>query len=113
MAPAVAHERERGAPGALELNVPPHAVAVDQLAEQNRPPVAELRHPSPELVPGIGHRKRRRIGRHPASRQDLDALGRLQHPRVESEVTGEPVIQANELRRRRRCRRQAGEKPVR
>ena len=39
----------------LEMDVASYAVRVDDLAEQEGSPVAELRHEMPELVPGISH----------------------------------------------------------
>src|SRR3546814_15597488 len=49
---AVAAARERGAAGALELDVPPDAVTPDHFAQQDRPAVAALRHPAAELETG-------------------------------------------------------------
>ena len=45
---------ERGAPGALEVQVARLTVGVDEFAEQQRPPVAETRGIGAELMPGVG-----------------------------------------------------------
>ena len=71
---AVAAARERRRAGALELDVAAHAVAVDDLAEQDRAAVAELRHEMAELVAGIGHRDRLGALGNALAGQDLDAL---------------------------------------
>ena len=55
---SVTHSGEPGQPGALHLHVPPLVPAVYHFAEQDRAAVAELRHPHPELVPGVDCRER-------------------------------------------------------
>ena len=81
----VAAARERRAAGALELDVAALAVAVDDLAEQERAAVAELGHEVAELVAGV----------EPGER--LGALGHL--------VAGE------ESRRRPSVARASGSRP--
>ena len=51
---AVTAARERGAPGTLEVDVANAPVGVDELAEQQRTPVAQLRDEAAELMPGVG-----------------------------------------------------------
>ena len=87
--------RENGVrPGALELDVAAHAVAVDDLAEQDGAAIAELRHEMAELVPGIGHRDWLGPLRQPVACQHLDALGRGQPVRLEPEMPGEVIVRA-------------------
>ena len=60
---------------AFELQIASLAMAVDDLAQQDRPSVAELGYEMPELVPGIGHRDRSgRIG-HRLAGKDGKASG--------------------------------------
>ena len=70
---AVAAARERRGARALELDVAPHARAIDHLAQQDGAAIAELRHEVAELVAGIGERDRlgtdRRCGCRPGSRR--------------------------------------------
>ena len=69
----VAHAREGRGARPLELHVPAPPVGAHDLAQQVRAPVAELRRPAAELVPGIGLRQRlgpplaRRCRRTPAA----------------------------------------------
>ena len=60
----VASARERRAPRALELDVAPLAVRADDLAQQDRAPVAELRHEVAELMARVRER---------------DGLGAIEH----------------------------------
>ncbi len=60
---AIAAAREGCKAGALELNVAKHAVAAFDLAKKNGAPVAQSRHESTELVPGVGHCDRVRVVR--------------------------------------------------
>ena len=57
---AIAAARERRRPRALELDVAPDAVEVDDLAEKDGAAIAELRHEVAELMAGIGQRDRLR-----------------------------------------------------
>src|SRR5262245_37293091 len=57
---AVAGARKGSASRAFELNVTTKAVAVDYLAQKQRPPVAELGHEAAELVAGVRLRQWRR-----------------------------------------------------
>ena len=60
---SVAAARERRASGALELDVASPPVGADDLAEQDRPPVAELRDEPAELMAGVRERERLRACR--------------------------------------------------
>ena len=56
--PAITHARKRREAAALELQLHARAAGREQLAEQNRPPVAELARPVAELVAAIDARQR-------------------------------------------------------
>jgi hypothetical protein len=56
----VAHAGIGRAPRALQLDVEARAIGGHDLAQQDRAPVAQLRHPAAELVPGIDLRQRLR-----------------------------------------------------
>jgi len=113
------HGAERGAavgaagegrpPGPLELDVVPQAVPPDDLAEQDRAPVPELRYEVAELVPSIGERDWRRPFRYAIPGQDFDALGASQLLGVEPKVHGEVGIQTHQTWRRHRHRIKASE----
>ena len=73
--PPVGEARIRRLAGALELNVPEIAPVVARLADQQRPPVAQLARPDPELVSGIDHRQRRKTVQRAMTGKDLDKSG--------------------------------------
>src|SRR4029077_18207335 len=58
--PAVASARKRRRTGTFKLNVTTPSVAVDHLAQEQRPPIAKLGHETPELVAGVRFDQRRR-----------------------------------------------------
>jgi hypothetical protein len=64
------------------LNVAADTVQADDLAQQNSAPVAKLRHEATELVPGIGHRKRRRALRHAIARKHCQTVGAPKPSRI-------------------------------
>ena len=100
--------RENGVgPGALELDVAAHAVAVDDLAEQDGAAVAELRHEVAELVAGIGKRDRLDAMGDAVAREDLHALGARQRLGIEAELAGERGVELDQARRGDRRRREA------
>ncbi len=74
--PPVAPAREGRAARALELDVEALARRVQDLAEEDRPTVAELRHEVAELVAGIGHGQRVRAVGHPVAREHSHAVRR-------------------------------------
>ncbi len=43
--------RERGRARTFELDVAAHAIAIDQLSEENRPPITQLGYPTAKLKP--------------------------------------------------------------
>jgi hypothetical protein len=90
---AVSAAREGRSPGALKLDIAPQAVPPHNFAEQDRPPVTELRYEVAELVPSIGEGDRRRAFGHTVPGQDLDALGARQLLRIQRKAHGETGIQ--------------------
>ncbi len=106
----VAAARERRRTRALELDVAAHAIPVDDLAEQDGPAVAELRHEMPELVPGIGHRDRLGADGNRLAGQDLGPFGGVQQLGVETEMHGQRPVQLDQPGRGDRRRRNAREK---
>ncbi len=61
---------------------------VDDLAQQDRAAVAQLRHEVAELVAGVGQRNRLRAFGDPIAGEDLDTLGRCVEPRIERRAAG-------------------------
>src|SRR5258705_230519 len=80
----------------LELDVAAHAVLIDDLAEQHRAAIAELRHPVAELMAGIGHGQRLGPVRHPVAAEDRRPVRRIQRPRVEPELPGQRLVQPDQ-----------------
>ena len=99
--PAVAAAGERRAPGPLQVQVTPVAVAVDDLAEQQRPAVAQARLVHAELVARVGLRDRRDPVRQPVAGQQRHPGGRRQLRGVETELAGELRVEHEQLRRGR------------
>jgi hypothetical protein len=77
------------------------ALDVGQLAEQQRPAVAETRDEPAELVTGVGLRDRLRAAGHGGADQQAHALGAAQRTRVEAELGGQRVVQYEQARVRR------------
>jgi hypothetical protein len=75
-------------------------VRVDDLAEQQRPPVAEARRVPAELVTGVGLRDRRRAIGHGVPDQDVDPVLRAERVRVEAQLAGELLVEREQPRRR-------------
>ena len=92
----VAAPRERRSARALQLDVAPLAVAVQDLAEQDGAAVAELGNEIAELMPGVGHRDRlgaRRdevAGKHRRQIVRFDPLG------VDPEFRGERLVEPDQ-----------------
>jgi len=101
---AVAIARKRRAAGTFERDVAALAVAVDHLAEQQGPPVAELRRELAELVAGVGLGDWLRSLRNAAPGQRFDAFRRGQRRRVGPQLDGQFFVQADEGRLARRRR---------
>jgi hypothetical protein len=97
----VAAAGERRAPRPLEMQVAQAATGIDELAEQERPPVTEPRGVPAELVPGVGLRHRRRTAGDGVADEQPHALGAAQRDRVEAELGGKPVVEHQQPRVRR------------
>ena len=90
---AVAAPGERRAARALECHVAPPAVDVGQLAEQQRPAVAEAGLVPAELVPGVGLRDRRGPVGEAVAGQQGDAGGRAQGVGGAAQLGGQVVVE--------------------
>ena len=102
--PAVAAARKRRASGAFEGDVAPLPVAVDQLAQQQRAAVSQLRREATELVSGIGLCDRLGALRQHIAGQPGGALGTLQRIRRQAQFIGQRRVQEQHLRGGRRGR---------
>ena len=98
--PPVAGTRKGRAPGTLELNIEALAAWVEDLAQEDRPSVAELRHKAPELMAGVGHGQRLRAVRHRVSGQHGEPVGRAQLILIEPEIAGERLVELHQPRSR-------------
>ena len=83
---------------------------VDDLAEQDGPAVAELRHEMAELVAGIGHRDRLGAIGDALAGEDFGAFRALQHVGIEAELDGQRPVQLDQPGGGDRGRGHAGEK---
>ena len=95
---AVATARERRRARALELDVAPHAGAIDHLAQQDGATVAELRHEVAELMAGIGECDRLRADGNAVAGQDFYCLRRREHLGIEAELPGQRLIDLDQPR---------------
>src|SRR5262249_39343876 len=86
--PAVAEPGEHRLPGPLQMQVPALAGRVLDLAEQDRPPVAELRNIGPELVARVLHCERLTPGQPLVAGEILDEVRGLRLDRVEVDEPG-------------------------
>jgi hypothetical protein len=82
------------------LDVPADAVAIDNLAQQNRPAISELRNERPVLVASVGHREGGGALRYPVACEDRNALRRGKGSGVKIEVRRELFVQPYKTRRR-------------
>ena len=96
--PAIAASGKRSGPRALELDIAPDAVPVDNLAKQDGTTVAELRHKMSKLVSGVSQGNRLRRIRDPLPRQHLESLGTDKPFRIEPKVDRELCVQADQPR---------------
>jgi hypothetical protein len=105
---AIAAARKRRPAGALELNIAALPVRVDHFAEQQRPPVAQLRHEVAKLVAGVGLCQGLRARRGVVAGENLGADRRIERRGVQPQLLGQRVIQLDQAGRRRRRRRGRG-----
>jgi hypothetical protein len=94
---AVAGERRRAR--AFELDVAAQAIGIDDLAQQNSPPIAELRHESSKLVAGVGQGERLTRVRHTVAGEDGDAFWRGELVGIEPKVPDQRFIQPDKAGR--------------
>ncbi len=99
--------------GALQLDVAACSLAVDDLAQQDRPSVAELRHEIAELVAGIGHGDRHGAGRHDIAGQDRRQPAGIGKIGLDAQFRRQRRVEFQELRPLHRLGIDGGEKPVR
>ena len=97
---AVAAARERRPARALQGDVATPAGAIDHLAEQHRPTVAELRREAAELVPGVGLGDRLGAFGHRVAGEERRAGLAAERRRVEAELFGQRRVEEQRLRRR-------------
>ncbi len=108
----IALPRKRGGARTLELDVAAHAIAIDQLSEENRPAIAQLGNPAPKLKTRVSHGERLGAVWHPISGQNLNAFRSLQSLGAEPEMEGQALVQLDQARFGYRGRGQAREEPV-
>ena len=83
----------------FELDVVPHAISSDELAEQDRSSIAQLRIPAAELVAGVDHGDRLGPIGHAIAGDHLDSSIRLEPIRVDTQVSGQLMVHTNQARR--------------
>ena len=111
--PAVTPPGEGRAAGTLELDVEALARRVQDLAQENRPAIAEPWHEAAELVTGVGHGQGVRPRRHLVAREHGQTLGRAQGLRVQAELIGKGLVELDEPGLWDRNRRLPGEEALR
>src|SRR5271157_168767 len=94
---AVSAPRERRSSRALQLDIAPLAVAVQDFAEEDCAAVAKLRNEIAELMPGIDHRDRLC-----ARRCDVAGKHRRQSARIETlcinpQLRGERIVELDQV----------------
>ena len=86
---------------------------VEDLAEEDRAAIAELRHEVPKLVSSVGERDRLGMLRHTFTGKNLDALRARQPIGVEAKLQRELAIEPHEPRRGNRRRLGTRKEPFR
>ena len=101
--PAVGAARERRAAGALELQFVAGAVDIDEITQQQRPAVAQLRHVDAELVTGVHRGQWLHVRRHVVAAQRGDVL----RPRItgQAELPAQVRVEGDQTGLRQRGRR--------
>ncbi len=98
---AVASARERRAAGALEVQVAPVAVRVEDLAEQQRATIAQPRRVRAELMAGVRHRDRRGPVGPRVAGERRDPVGCPQGAGIDAELGRQPLVEHEQARRGR------------
>ena len=99
---SVGGARERRLARALELQRPAFAFGVDDFAQQNRAPVAQLRHEAAELMTGVEHRQRLRARRHEIAGEQIQKTFAAGFGGVEVEQRRGIVADADQIGRGKR-----------
>jgi len=99
--------RERCRPRSLQLNVAARTGTIDELAEQDRAAVAELRNEAAELMTRVGERDRIRVFGQSVAGEDRDALGAREGRGIEPELVRERRVDRERDRRAHRARGRA------
>ena len=94
----VAAARERRGPRALEVDVAKAAVTVDDLSEQEGPPVAQTRRVLAELVAGVGLRHRSGPAGYQVADQQAQAIEAAQEGGVEAQLGGQRLVEHQQSR---------------
>ena len=98
--PAVASARKGSGTRAFELNVATTSVAVDHLAQEQRPPVAKLGNEAPELVAGVRLGERHRTfgcliaGKDPRAFLGIESIG------IQPQFFSQLTVELNQTRPR-------------
>ena len=98
--PAVAGARKGSGTRAFELNVATTSVAVDHLAEEQRPPVAKLGHEAPELVAGVRLGQRRRSLGYLIARKDPRAFLGIESTGIQPQFFSQLTVELDQPRPR-------------
>jgi hypothetical protein len=95
------------------LDITPDALPVDNLAEQNCPPIAQLRDKMPELVTGIRHGDRLSGIRHQSPCKHFESLRTCKPIRVQPKVQRKLSIETDKPWSLYRSRRYPSIKAIR
>jgi hypothetical protein len=101
---AVTTARVRRRAGALQVELTTVALAIDELAEQQRPTVTEAAREAAELVPGVRLGDRRRAIGQSLSDQRGEAGGAAERSDVEAQLGGQRLVEHDQPRLRERGR---------
>src|SRR4029077_16899613 len=98
--PAVAGPRKRCRTRTLELNVTTPSVAIDHLAQEQRPPIAKLGYETPELVAGVRLGQRRRSFGCFIARKDPRAFLGIESTGIQPQCFSQLTVELNQPRPR-------------
>ncbi len=90
---AVTAAGERRGAGTLEVDVANAPVGADELAQQQRAPVAQPRHVAAELMPGVGLRYRSGAAGNQVAHQEAQPVCTAQPGRVEAKLGGQRLVE--------------------
>ena len=98
---AVSAPGERRSARALQLDIAPLAVVVQDLAEEDSAAVAKLRNEIAELMPGVGHRDRLCAQRRDVAGEHHRQLVRFEAFRIDPEFRSEQFVELDQAGHRR------------